>query len=240
MTHEYRERIYSHYVETHISSTDMSVRLKRRGPYLRRIIRKYFPDDREAPIMDLGCGYGALLHFAHEAGYMNMVGIDVSVEQVAEAKKMGITGVSQGDLMNTLRELSDESQELVICFDVIEHFSKAELILFVDEVYRVLKKNGKWLIHQPNAASPFFGRVLYGDYSHEQAFTSTSLSQLLRASRFREICCFEDTPIIHGANSMLRWLIWKMIRASLLIYLLAETGEANEILTQNFLGLAKK
>lgn len=70
-----------------------------------------------------------------------------------------IEGVEEGDLMNTLASLPPDSQDVIVAFDVIEHFTRSELLAFVDEVRRVLTLGGRWIIHTPNAESPFFGRV---------------------------------------------------------------------------------
>ena len=48
----------------------------------------------------------------------------------------------------------------------------------------------------------------YGDLTHEMAFTRTSLAQLLLSSGFGAVRCFEDAPVVHGAKSALRWLLW--------------------------------
>lgn len=240
MNLKYRERIYSSYVKTHISRTDLQSHLLHRKPYMEILVKRYFPENRSARIMELGCGYGALIYYAERAGYTNVEGVDVSPEQVEEAARLGIHGVRQGDLLEKLKEAADSSVEMVIAFDVIEHFTKDELIEFTDQVYRVLADKGTWLLHQPNAASPFFGRIMYGDFSHELAFTASSLTQFLKASGFRDITCYEDTPVIHGVKSLARWLGWKLVRFLLAFYLLVETGTSKEVLTQNFLATAKK
>jgi cyclopropane fatty-acyl-phospholipid synthase-like methyltransferase len=118
------------------------------------------------------------------------MGVDRSPEQVKEAQRLGIAGVKEGDLLETLESLSDESVDLIVAFDVIEHFTKDELVLFVDEVNRVLRKGGKWIIHTPNGESPFAGRMRYWDFTHEQAFTHTSIAQLLNASGFSLVTCY--------------------------------------------------
>jgi SAM-dependent methyltransferase len=167
--------------------------------------------------------------------------VDRSPEQVAEARRLGIDGVREGDLVETLAELPEGSQQTIIAFDVIEHFTREELLPFVDAVHRALAPGGHWLIHTPNAESPFFGRIRYGDITHEQAFTVTSLNQLLRASGFASIRCYEDTPIVHGLASAGRWIVWKAMRAILRTYLLAETGGAGSgVLSQNMLAVAVK
>ncbi|MDQ3696945.1 MAG: methyltransferase domain-containing protein [Gemmatimonadota bacterium] len=240
---DYRARIYDHYVHArHTSLAPATLAaLDANRPYLARVIREHFPPARDARVLDLGCGHGTLVYFARQAGYRNVAGVDRSPEQVAEANRLGIDGVREGDLMETLATLSDASQDIVIAFDVIEHFTRSELLPFVDQVHRVLAPGGKWIIHTPNAESPFFGRIRYGDFTHEQAYTSTSIGQLMLSSGFREVHCFEDAPVVHGVKSAVRYAIWRAIRGTLRVYLAAETGSPGSgILSQNFLTVAVK
>jgi SAM-dependent methyltransferase len=244
MTHaDFRARIYGQYVharETSLAPATIEG-FASRAPYLQKVIRNHFPPDRDSRILDLGCGHGSLVYFARQAGYRYAEGVDRSPEQVAEARRLGIEGVREGDLMETLTSLAAGSQHAIIAFDVIEHFTREELVPFVDAVYRALVPGGRWLIHTPNAESPFFGRIRYGDITHEQAFTVTSLNQLLRASGFTDVRCYEDTPIVHGFASAGRWLVWKATRAMLKAYLMAETGSAGSgVLSQNLLAVATK
>jgi cyclopropane fatty-acyl-phospholipid synthase-like methyltransferase len=240
----YRERIYRHYVAAHQDGALVidAASLAPRSAYLRDLIARHFPPDREAAIIDLGCGHGTLLQQAAQAGYRNLRGVDASPQQVAMAARLGIAGVDQGDLTAALAALADGSQAAVISFDVIEHFTKDETVDFVDQVLRVLRPGGRWIIHVPNGESPFGGRSRFGDFTHEQAFTRGSLTQLLLASGFATVACYEDAPIAHGARSRLRALLWRPLRLALRLYLAIETGDTgrNAIFTQNLLAVAVK
>lgn len=240
---KYRERVYGAYVEAAVAplAPETVAGLAPRGPYLRRLIGRHFPSDRSAPVLELGCGHGALLHFARECGYTNLAGVDGSPSQVAAARKLGIAGVRQGDLLDTLRALPAQSQGTVVAFDVIEHFAKDELIDLVDEVARVLTPGGRFIVHVPNGASPFAGAVRYGDLTHELAFTAESLNQLFLASGFRGVSVHEDEPVAHGLKSAVRLALWKAIRAALRFYLTVETGSPQQaVLTQNILAVATR
>lgn len=241
---DYRERVYSNYVKArnlYIAPGSLDG-LAPRSPYVRKLIRKHFPADRSVEVLDLGCGHGALIYFARHAGYTNVRGVDGSPEQVAAARRLGIEGVEEGDLLAALGEQADESLDLVLAFDVIEHFTRDELLGFIDQVRRVLRPGGRWIIHTVNGESPFCGRMRYWDLTHEMAFTRASVSQLLLSSGFSKVLCFEDAPIPHGAISAVRWLIWQGIRAGLRLYLAAETGDmaSKAIFSQNFLVVADK
>lgn len=240
----YRNRVYGCYVkarEEELAPATVAG-LMPRAPLLRQLVRRYFPENRDAQVLDLGCGHGAMIYFAREAGYRNVRGVDGSPEQVEAASRLGIKGVVQGDLRDVLREQADGSVEVIIAFDVIEHFTRDELVPFVDEVYRVLCSGGRWIMHVPNGESPFCGRMRYWDMTHELAFTRTSLTQLLLSSGFSSVRCFEDTPIVHGLKSAARWLLWKCFRSMLRLYIAAETGETSksQVFSQNLLAVATK
>ncbi len=241
---KYRNRIYSHYVEAWDESVvPRSVNdLASRAPTMRRVIRDFFPKEKSAAILDLGCGHGTLVYFALQAGYANTQGVDVSAQQVNLAHKLGIANVRQGDLMETLKTIPPASLDAVVAFDVIEHFTKDELIDLVDAVNDVLKPGGRWIIHAPNANSPFFGSIRYGDYTHEQAFTPSSLQQLLKASKYSKVEFAECAPLVHGLRSLVRVIIWKLVRFVFRIAHAAETGDIgnNAVLTRNFYAVAFK
>ncbi len=241
---KFRDRIYGGYVTStpDIEKITDCVDFNSRGVTMRYLINNFFPKNKNSKILEIGCGHGTLIYFAKMMGYENIEGIDSSAQQVTLAKSLGITGVREGDLMCELRALDLEVLDTVVAFDVIEHFTKDELIDLVDGVHKVLKPNGSWIIHAPNARSPFFGVIQYGDFTHEQAFTEASLTQLLKNSGFREIHFVECGPIIYGVKSFLRVIVWRLTRMLLSIVNAAETGslERNTIWTRNFYAIAIK
>jgi 2-polyprenyl-3-methyl-5-hydroxy-6-metoxy-1,4-benzoquinol methylase len=240
----YRRRIYRQYVtatSTMLAPTTVQD-FRPRAPDLCKLIRQYFPPDREANILDLGCGHGALIYFARRSGYRNIRGIDCSPQQVAVAQRLGMDDVQQGDLLETLRCLAEKSIDCIVTFDVIEHFTKSELLVFIDDVSRILRDGGRWIIHAPNGESPFCGRMLYGDFTHEIAFTRQSLPQLLLASGFTTVECHSDILAVTGYKRILRWVIWTCICGMLRLWVAAETGDnaRDAIFSQNLLAIAFK
>jgi SAM-dependent methyltransferase len=240
----YRRRLYQHYLGAGAKGQGLEEtdRLEPRGPHLQNLIRRHFPPDKDAAILDVGCGHGALLHFVRQAGYHNLAGIDCSPAQVAAAGQIGVTGIIQGDVLQVLGSFPSESQDVVIAFDLIEHFTKDELLSCLDQIWRVLKTGGKLIIHAPNGASPFCGRIRYGDFTHELALTRDSLFQVCQVCGFSQVSCYEDQPVPHGIKSGIRWLLWKVIRGVLRGYIAVETGgaDAGMIFSQNLFCVAIK
>jgi len=239
-----REHMYRKYVSSGASGVrpETIKDLAPRVPYLRQIVRNFFPANKQAAILDLGCGNGALLHVLAQGGYCNLSGVDASAEQVEVAHALGVRDVKQSDLFSYLREARSDTFDVVITFDVIEHLSKQEVMLAAGEVHRVLRPDGRWLIHVPNGESPFVGRIRYGDFTHELAFTRVSLSALLKSCGFGSVQCFEDVPTLHGLKSAVRYILWRILRLPLRLWIMVETGENGRdcIFSQNLLALARR
>lgn len=243
-TDNYRARLYRSYIRlghgTKSQMPQFSIDTRRRA--FQRLIRDHFPPDRDAAIIDLGCGQGALIHIARTLGYRNFTGVDLSPVEVARAEELGIDGVSEGELMATLAACPDASLDAVVAFDVIEHFRKDDVLLFADHVCRVLRPGGRFIVHTCNAESPFANVGRYGDFTHEISFTRDSIRQVLLACGFRRVDCYEERPIPHGVKSSIRWLLWHVFRTGLRLYRAVETGTVGRdaIFSQDFLAVAAK
>lgn len=240
----FRERLYERYLAVNGGAAAAArPRSTTSNPYLAKLIREHFPADRASTILDLGCGEGAFLRELRRSGYTDLAGVDRSPEQVAEAARQGEPSVRLGDVLVDAAALADASHDVIISFDVLEHLRRDEVLTLAEDVRRALRPGGRWVIHVPNAESPFFGRMRYGDVTHEQAFTRGSIRQLLAdAVGFQAVRCYEDAPVAHSAKSVVRLAMWKMIRLGLRAYLAVETGESGPapIFSQNLLAIAER
>jgi SAM-dependent methyltransferase len=239
----YRERLYLHYLTNHRPAILSEAResLRKTNPYFKRVLR-HIPKERSTRVLDLGCGYGHWLHWLNQAGYHDLEGIERSVELVRTAHSLGLDFVKEGDISIHLNKRETQSCDAVLALNVLEHFAKDEAMAFVDEVFRVLTPGGVFILHMPNGEGIFSGSVAHGDFTHELLVTSGSLRQILLCAGFSEIRSYEDTPIVHGLKSAIRFLIWKAARTVGRLVYAAETGNIGRelILTQNFLTVARK
>jgi len=242
---KYRERIYKYYSSARVGSLvpETVEEFKPRKPTFEKIINNYFPKNKDINILELGCGHGTFQYFIQQAGYKNSIGIDGSIEQVEGAKSLGIDGVIFGDMIEYIKNQKDNSIDIIIAFDIIEHFTKNELIDLVDELYRILKKDGLVISHQPNSEGPFGSFMRDGDFTHELSFTRQSIAQIFLSSGFSSIKTYEDKPISHGVKSFFRYILWEYIIRKVFIGIrIVESGRCDKeaIFTQNFLAVIKK
>jgi len=234
----WKQALYESYVSSGQAGPAAASALEQFRPrraYLRWVIRRLFPADRGARILDIGCGHGALLYFLREAGYANLAGVDSSPEQVALAHTFGIESVACGDAMAFLQQQPAHSAQVICLFDVLEHLDRQELFDLLAEVRRVLVPGGSCIGHVPNAAGLFGMRIRYGDLTHEQAFTATSLRQAFRSLGFTRVDYLEDKPVVHGPTSLVRRVLWEAGSLPFRLLLAAESADRQALLSQNLL-----
>jgi len=238
----FRDFIYGSYGDTHhvYGNADAAASPGRRAQ-IETALRKWLPADRQARILDFGCGDGTLLSIAADLGYSRLYGVDVSPGLARLAAKNTIAQVTSGDGLAFLASLEPRSLGAIVAFDVLEHLTRDELVVWVKQAARLLAPNGVVLIHVPNGCSPFVGRVLWGDLTHEQAFTPHSLGQLFRPAGFVDGTAHEDPPTAHGLKSAVRAGLWKLLRAAAAGWLAIETGVTHgHVMTINLFYVTRK
>ncbi|HKO04550.1 MAG TPA: methyltransferase domain-containing protein [Candidatus Acidoferrales bacterium] len=116
----------------------------RKGEYLGTL---YTPFLRAAPIVDLGCGEGALLLWLKEHGHGRVLGVESNVELCGLAESFGVP-VTRSDLLEYLRANGREPA-VYFYLDVIEHVP----FEVNEEVFRRLPVGSRVIVQTPNTNS---------------------------------------------------------------------------------------
>lgn len=240
----YKDTFLAVYHFTHIAPRKGKRSLaefQRRADYFQKTWGKLIPRDTNANIIDIGCGDGNLVWWLHQCGYAKAEGIDMSADQIEAAQALGVPNVRQADLRAYLADKAD-SYDAITLRDVLEHFTKQEITETFPLYYKALRKNGRIIIQVPNAASPLFGRIRYGDFTHELAFCESSLQQLLRVMGFGDTKCHPTyaAPPIRGVKSLIRFISWKLVEAFYQFLIFGETGCRRSIVTESIIAVAVK
>jgi hypothetical protein len=108
------------------------------------------------------------------------------------------------------------------------------------EISRVLKEGGKFIMQVPNGQGYFYTSIFYGDYTHEMAYTESSIRQVMLNTGFSGVNCYPTGPVPHGLVSTIRYVLWKMFVWRLRFWKMVETGNRAGIFTQNIIAVARK
>ncbi|MFI5067883.1 MAG: class I SAM-dependent methyltransferase, partial [Streptosporangiales bacterium] len=209
------------------------------GLIYRKNIKPALPAPTARPVVDIGCGQGDLVRLLQADGYP-AEGIDISPEQVAMARRAGLSAVRLGDYRELLAA-RPAAFAAVTATDVLEHLPKPDVLDTFDRVAEALVPGGVFIARVPNAASPFAGRIRHGDFTHESWYTARSVRQLAAASGFQSVTIASCSPVAHGVVSAGRLVIWTGISAFLRLALAAETGSVSgHVVTQNLTFAARK
>lgn len=241
---DYRERLYHNYLSEQMSLDVGQIKKSFHAglPYYKQLVDRHMPQNRASNILDIGCGYGPLLYELKRAGYSNVSGVDVSPEQVRVGQELGLSCIRQGSLLGVLRDSPEASLDAVAAIDVLEHFTKEEILALLDEIRRVLRPGGVLLLHVPNGSAIFAGKIFFGDFTHQTAFTPKSIRQVALACGFSSVACYEDKPIPHGLVSAIRAALWWLVRTKFRLLNAIETGDFGSeiILSQNLLAVCSR
>src|SRR5262249_18340631 len=138
------------------------------GEQLSRRLASAFSLARVEPgmtILDVGCGRGEILRHAAQLG-ADAFGIDYAAVAVNMSREViesvngvvpGKTGVAQSDAKKL--PFPGGTFDRVLMFDVVEHLFPWELHTAMLEVHRVLKPDGRFIVH--TAPNIWYDRYAY-------------------------------------------------------------------------------
>jgi 2-polyprenyl-3-methyl-5-hydroxy-6-metoxy-1,4-benzoquinol methylase len=238
---DFRAHLYSQYV-TKFTRVDAQPSDKDLSAYWVWCRYKYLPLLKELQyndsILEIGCGPGYFLEFLRMVGFMNVKGIDISEEQItiASAKKLDVEKANIYDYLQNKKEFFNA----IIAIDILEHFTKDELLNIVKFLYNSLKTGGILIIQTPNGQGLFPNQIIYGDLTHLTIFNPGSLQQLLLLYGFHNIKFVETGPVGKDIKGKVRLVLWKFIKFIINAIRMIETSKSQEIWTENMICYCQK
>ncbi len=154
-------------------------------------------------ILDAACGegYGTAL-LAQEAAWVT--GVDISPDAIARAKENYGTCRNIEFMEASIATLpfADQSMDVVVSFETIEHVPEDIQRRFLDEIARVLKKDGFLIMSTPNKEI-YSDRPGYHNEFHIKEFYKEEFLEFLK-KRFSDVSLydqfFENVCIVNGGS----------------------------------------
>ena len=237
----FKDRFYRNYTSTHIAGRKGEATLEgfqREFPTWDKHFGRLLSPDHGSRILDVGCGRGGMVYWLQQRGYRNASGIDLSAEQVETARRLGIPNVQQAEVREYLAARRGHYDALVLR-DVLEHFTRDDIVEVLELCRSAIRPGGVLIVQVPNAESPFFGRIRYGDFTHELAFSISSVTQLFNVVGFEDPRVYPTDPAIAGVRSLVRSVLWAGVKAFYRLLLFAELGRGRWIFTQGLIAVGR-
>ena len=240
---KYRETLYANYHTTQsgrAALTDAKSLFEREKWRFEKEILPLINLPKSARILDIGCGSGSFLKALSEQGYTEIAGIDLSEEQVKLAYQLGVTQVQQGDLVEFLNA-AEHKFDLISGMDIIEHFTKNELVDLLHLIQNYLNPGGIAIFRTPNLDAPMATVYANGDFTHENYMNASSAQQVMMACGFEKVQVFESNMQIPNAlKEIIRKVVFSILKFRFKLTLFA-TGRStqNVLISPNMVIIAK-
>ena len=194
----------------------------------------FLPADLNAPILDVGCGWGQCLWWLASKGYTNTTGIDIGAEQEAHGRSLGLNVIRVDDPKKFLGEHKSEF-ELVVMNHVIEHVLPGEGLAILRAIREALKPGGRAIIQTPNMNSIGANAGRYIEISHVTGYADTSLHQMMTLAGFSDIEIFGNKNPLSLRPRRLAWATLQFVSRTIWkIMLISELGsDAPKVIEKN-------
>jgi O-antigen chain-terminating methyltransferase len=154
---------------------------------IRRRVEDYVPIFAGATnVVDIGCGRGELLDALRAAG-VRARGVDVSPAMVEICRGRGFD-VELGDALGFLSKQPDGSLGGLVAVQVVEHFTPAYLVRFLEAACHALAPGAPIVLETINLCCwmAFFETYLR-DLTHQQPLHPETLRHLVQSSGFSHV-----------------------------------------------------
>lgn len=182
---------------------------------VRKVLEIHHPG-KEARVLDLGTGWGTFLYVL--AGHVReVVGLDFSTKAVVtsarRARRLGLGNVHLVRSDATRTALRDDSFDVVLAADLLEHLYPDQTDAALDECRRVLKSGGRlvvWTPHRGHILEHLRARrlLLRPDPSHVDYKSLERIRRLVLDRGFSIEKAYYTESHVPGLRSLERSLLW--------------------------------
>jgi len=153
---------------------------------------KLIIEDKPGNVLDIGCSTGDISSFL-VAKRIKVFGLDFVFDKLLKARRKRLD-IIMGDISKGL-PIKNDTLDCVLAGEIIEHVIDTDY--FLDEIRRILKKNGSLVISTPNLANlenrlrlligryPIFVDYKSGGDNHVRVYTGRALIRQLKERGYK-------------------------------------------------------
>lgn len=193
--------------------------------YYERNYRAILPEDRNAAILDIGCGQGNFVRYLHGLGYHNITAVDIDGPAIEALR--GVEGVTarRAEVGAELPAELAGPWDLIIAKQMIYYLDRREAASFVRSLAHTLTRHGRVAVEIFNGSLVSSRFTELKDPAILTAYTELGLKRLLEWNGLKVEQLFGAEASGSGLYRTLR-LIWFRCYRTLLIL---ERGRDDEL-----------
>lgn len=137
--------------------------------------------------LDIGCGRGEWVELLQKRD-IDASGIDMNKSILAVAKKNGVKNTHLSDATSYLKNIKDNTYDIVTAFHIIEHIPYEKLFELIQEIKRVSKKDAVILLETPNPKNLEVATYsFYLDPTHLNPLPAQNIKFMVEYIGFKEV-----------------------------------------------------
>jgi SAM-dependent methyltransferase len=162
-------------------------------------------------ILEIGFGNGEFARWSLDSG-AKYIGTELIGDLIEQAQRAGFVVRDAKEPLDGF--LAEQSIDLVVAFDVFEHFEADALRSALHSAHRALRPSGRVIARVPSGDSPFSGAIQHGDATHCLVIGSSMVHQLANETGFTVHCTREPAFPLYGlgAKAFLRRALVRCVR----------------------------
>jgi SAM-dependent methyltransferase len=180
-----------HYGKWHANTPEHAQGMRE---FYARLLGPHLPTNRDAEVLDVGCGMGFALTGLQALGFTRLQGVELDSGQAKSCRDRGLDVDLTKDTVSWLAA-RPERYDLVLALDLIEHIPHSGQIAFASALATCLKRKGRLICTVPNANSTLAARYRHIDWTHETSFTEHSIDFLLHHGGFGPCRIYESDTL---------------------------------------------
>lgn len=146
-------------------------------------------------VLEIGFGNGDFAAWARDSG-AKYLGTELIGELVQQGVQAGFDVRGADQPLDGF--LPGQSVDLIVAFDVFEHFEADAFRNALRSAHRVLRPTGRLIARVPSGDSPFSRAIQHGDVTHRLALGSSMVRQFASEVGFRVHSIREPVLPLHG------------------------------------------
>ncbi|MDX2190398.1 MAG: class I SAM-dependent methyltransferase [Bacteroidota bacterium] len=236
--------IYKNYTTINVlGGIDENALTQWSAKYFTKNFLPYIPENKKSKILEIGCGYGRYIKTLLNLGYTDVLGLDISEEQINYSHKaLGLANFTlKQDAFAYFANNNSLKFDVILLIDVAEHLELNYMLELFNLINKHLNSGGRLIVQVPNGMS-FLNPIYFSDITHIRAFSYKSIIQSLKLGGFLEIKVKPVPPTRLSILSTIRRIVWDIcINPTIKLYMLLANGDTmGGIYTSNLLAIGYK